>query len=258
MNSRIDKLISHIPGTFGWHYHNLVTDELYENNAHQPFLAASVIKLFVLKTIFQEIHEGRLDAQDTLRINEADKMPSCGALNHMHNGLEVTVRDLYSLMIILSDNTATNCLIRLTGLERINEVIEASNFQHTRINRRLFDSEAQRLGKENTFSPADVGILLESIYRRTFVSESFSAEAEAILMKQQLKNKIPALLPRHVPVAHKTGEDTGVTHDVGIVYARQPFVLCLAVNDTDVIEAEDAIRKIARICYQAQAVHPDT
>ena len=250
MNSQINELISHIPGTFGWYYHNLITDERYEYNAYHTFFAASVIKLFVLKTIFLEIHEGRLDPIDTLNITEPDKMPSCGALNHMHAGLEVTVRDLYSLMIILSDNTATNCLIRLAGMERINEVIEASDYQQTRINRLLFDSEAQQLGKENTFSPADAGALLESIYRRTFVSESLSNEAEAILKKQQLKNKIPALLPRHLAVAHKTGEDTGITHDVGIVYAKQPFVLCLAANNTDVIEAEEAFRQIARICYQ--------
>lgn len=250
MNSQIRDIVNQLPGTVGYYYENLVSGETDELNARQPYLAASVIKLFVLEAVMQAIHEGRLDPQQKLRLEEEDKMPSCGALLYLHAGIDLTVRDLYTLMITLSDNTATNQLIRLVGIESINEVIAASGYCHTALKRLLFDGNAQNQGKENSFSPADVGLLLKSIHQDTFVSRAISREASAILLKQQLKNKIPALIPRQIPIAHKTGEDAFITHDVGIVYGDHPFILCLAANETDVIRAEEAFRKIAGICFR--------
>lgn len=72
-----------------------------------------------------------------------------------------------------------------------------------------------------------------------------SREMETLLLNQQINHKIPGYLPDHIPVAHKTGEDDGITNDVGIVYAAKPFVVCFAANHTDVPEAERAIREIS-------------
>lgn len=250
MLDQINRLIETVPGTFGIYYKNLITGESLAINAGRPFLAASVIKLPVLMAVMQEIQEGRLHPLDTFRLAQEEKVPSCGALYYMSDPQEVTLRDLYTLMIILSDNSAANRIMRLVGMDRINVVILAAGLHHTCLNRLLFDAEAQRQGKENTFSPADAGLLLERIYQGTFVSPAMSREAKEILLLQQLKNKLRALIPRSVPIAHKTGEDSHMTHDVGIIYADQPFILCLASNDTDVILAEEAIRRIALVCYQ--------
>jgi len=250
MLDQINQLMETVPGTFGLYYKNLITGESLAINGDRPFLAASVIKLPVLLAVMQEIHDGRLHPLDTFRLERDEKVPSCGALYYMNDPQEVTLRDLYTLMIILSDNTAANRIMRLVGMDRINEVILAAGLHHTRLNRLLFDAEAQRQGKENTFSPADAGLLLDRIFRGTFVSPTMSQEAKDILLLQQLKNKLRALVPRTVPIAHKTGEDSNITHDVGIIYADQPFILCLASNDTDVIMAEEAIRRIALVCYE--------
>lgn len=254
MLDQINHLIETVPGTFGLYYQNLITGESLAVNADRPFLAASVIKLPVLMAVMQEMHEGRLHPLDTLRLVREEKVPSCGALYYMSDPQEITLRDLYTLMIILSDNTAANRIMRLVGMDRINEVIATAGLRHTRLNRLLFDAEAQRQGKENTFSPADAGLLMEHIYHGTFVSPVMSREAKEILLLQQLKNKLRALIPRSVPIAHKTGEDSDMTHDVGIVYTNQPFILCLASNETDVIQAEEAIRRIALVCYQYSSV----
>ncbi len=254
MLDRINHLMENVPGTFGLYYHNLITGEKLVINADRPFLAASVIKLPVLMAVMQEIHEGRLHSTDILGLAREEKVPSCGALFYMDDPQEVTLKDLYTLMIILSDNTAANRLIRLVGIDRINQVIGEAGLHHTRLNRLLFDVDAQRQGKENTFSPADAGLLLEGINQDTFVSPAMSREANEILLLQQLKNKLRAMIPRGVPIAHKTGEDSDMTHDVGIVYAKQPFILCLTSNDTDVVAAEEAIRRIALLCYQHSSV----
>ncbi len=250
MLDQINRLTETVPGTFGVYYKNLITGESLGINADHSFLAASVIKLPVLMAVMQEIKEGRLHPLDTFRIVREEKVPSCGALYYMNDSQEVTLRNLYTLMIILSDNTAANRIIQLVGMDRINDIIEAAGLRHTRLNRLLFDAEAQRQGKENTFSPADAGQLLERIYQGAFVSPDMSREANEILLLQQLKNKLRAMIPRSVTMAHKTGEDSHMTHDVGIIYADQPFILCLASNDTDVILAEEAIRRIALVCYE--------
>ncbi|MEN1760338.1 serine hydrolase [Anoxynatronum sibiricum] len=250
MNQIIHPLTKNLAGTIGWYYRHLGTGETHEHQARQPYLAASVIKLSILLAVFQAMEEGRCHRDDRLVLQEADKLPSCGALTDLHPGLEITLQDCYRLMITLSDNTATNLLIQRVGMDWVNEVIQSAGLSHTQLNRLLFDSEAQQQGRENTFSPADAGKLLEMIHRRTFVSEAWSLEAEAILKRQQLKNKLRALIPRQIPIGHKTGEDTDITHDVGIIYTRQPFILCLAANGTDVIQTEEVFRQVALRCYQ--------
>lgn len=90
-----------------------------------------------------------------------------------------------------------------------------------------------------------MGCLLERVYRHSFVNETVSKCIEDTLLEQQINHKIPGYLRGEVDVAHKTGEDDGITNDVGIVYAREPFVICFATNNTDVPEAERAMREIS-------------
>ena len=73
---------------------------------------------------------------------------------------------------------------------------------------------------------------------------------EKLLLEQQINHKIPGYLPEGTPVAHKTGEDDGITNDVGIVYGEKPFVICFASNRTNVPEAERALREISLALLQ--------
>lgn len=248
--TEIEKIIDKLPGRIGVYYKDLTTGNLFEYNENQAFLAASVIKLPILTAVLSEINGGRLKKDEVLKLSTSDKVPSCGALAYMHSGLEVTIKDLCNLMIILSDNTATNMLIGTLGIQNINNIIEELGLKTTKLNRLLFDSEQQKLGKENYFSPAEIGLLLEQVYKRSLISEEASNEMEEILKLQQINSKIPFLIPENIEIAHKTGEDTGITHDVGIVFSKNPFILCFAANNTDVVLAEEAMRKVALLCYE--------
>ena len=115
--------------------------------------------------------------------------------------------------------------------------------ENSRIERFLFDPAASARGLENRVTPRDMGLLLERIYRRTFVNEAVSAYAEDVLLRQQIKHKLRGYLPKSIPAAHKTGEDEGITNDVGIVFGARPFVVCYLTNRTDVPQAERAIRE---------------
>lgn len=245
----LDSIVDPLPGKIGLYYKDLSTGKLSLHNEKEVFVAASVIKLPILVAVFQEIEEGNLKEDAILILTEADKVPSCGALNQMHCGLEVTIMDLCNLMITLSDNTATNMLIQVLGIEKINAILETFGMEKTRLNRLLFDAEAQKKGLENYICPREIGMLLEQIYTGQVISEAVSRKIEDILKAQKLNSKIPYLLPKHVPIAHKTGEDSGTTHDVGIIYSDHPFILCFLSNNTHVISAEAAIKAIALHCY---------
>lgn len=240
------------PGKTGFYYKNLSTGETWEFNSQTPLVAASVIKIPVLVEIFSLLEQGELRRDEMFRVKEKEKLPSCGALNYMHTGLEVTLQDLYTLMIILSDNTATNMLIRRVGMERINAAMRGLGLKATTLNRLLFDSEASSRGVENYISAQEIGFLLEQMAAGKLVSPSASAEMIRILKDQRLNGKMPFYMKGKAQIAHKTGEDDGITHDVGIVFAPQPFVACFCSNETDVPQFETAIQKITRDLYEMQ------
>jgi beta-lactamase class A len=147
-------------------------------------------------------------------------------------------------MIILSDNTATNLLIKHLGIEQINKTLQNLGLKQTKINRLLFDSEQSALGVENYISAGEIGLLLEKMYMGELISPKASAEMLRILKNQRLNGKIPFLVPGKIEIAHKTGEDDGITHDVAIVYAPQPFVVCFCANEVDVPNFERMIQDI--------------
>ena len=216
-------------------------------NEMMPVIAASVIKIPIMVEAFRQFEAGELNPQQTYRIKAEDKMPSCGALNRMHDGLEVTMRDLVELMIVLSDNTATNILIDILGIDRVNAALEAEGLKVTRLRRKLFDRAGMEAGLSNHVCAREIGLLLERMYAGTLVSPEASAQMLEILRNQKLNGKMPFFLkPRGIACAHKTGEDDGITHDVGVVYAKNPFVLCMLSEETDVPAFERLIQDVAR------------
>ncbi len=137
-------------------------------------------------------------------------------------------------MIILSDNSATNILIRLLGgMERINRDLESWGYKTLRVNRLLFDREASDRGIQNYVSAGEIGDILEKLYLGQMVDEESDQEMLEVLKEQRLNGKFPFGFAEKIPIAHKTGEDDGITHDVGILYTEQPFVLCCLGNETD-------------------------
>lgn len=249
---KIRREMEAIPGHLGFYYKNLVTGQEYGIRAEEAFLAASVIKLPLFLHVLRRAAEGSLDMQQKLTVEDWEKMPSCGGLNQFTGTVEADIRTLCRLMIVLSDNTATNKLFRLCGLESCNAAFREMGLEKTVVRRLLFDSEAASRGLENTICPKEMGMLLETLYRGTFVSNAVCREAIDTLLKQQVDHKLDGKLCGQVPIAHKTGEDTRLSNDVGIVYAKQPFVICFVGHDTDVYRWEDLMRRAAFALVQAQ------
>lgn len=241
---RMQEVFDACEGLTGFYYKNLATGETFGIRQTQAFEAASVIKVPVMIKAFEAFEKGELKPQAVYELKREDKMPSCGALNMLHTGIQVTVLDLVTLMIILSDNTAANILIRLLGMEAVNDCMRRQGLTAESVNRLLFDSEKSAQGIQNYVSPEGMGILYERMYRKELVSPQASGQMLHILLNQRLNGKMPFYL--NADIAHKTGEDDGITHDTGIVYAQQPFIACFNSNRTNVPVFERLIQEFTR------------
>lgn len=241
-----------IPGHLGFYYKNLITGYEYSIRAEEAYLAASVIKLPLFLHVLTQAAAGKMDLNQRLTVKEEEKVPICGALPLFTGAVEADIRTLCRLMISLSDNTATNKLIRHCSIEGTNAGFHAMGLEKTCLRRLLFDTEASAAGLENTICPREMGMLLERLYRKEFVSPQVCREAMDTLLLQQIDHKLNGKIGGVIPIAHKTGEDDHLSNDVGIVFAKQPFVVCFAGYDTDVYRWEDLMRRGTYELYQAQ------
>ena len=244
--------MNEIPGHTGFYYKNLITGFEYGVRAYEAFLAASVIKLPLYLHVLKRAEQGTLSMEDVITVTDEDKVPICGALTLFTGDVTADIRTLCRLMISISDNTATNVLIRLCGIPQINEAFETMGLKNTVLRRQLFDREASLAGIQNTICPAEIGMLLEQLYRNEFGSEKTCREAIETLDLQQVDHKLNGKICGRVRIAHKTGEDDDLSNDVGIVFAEQPFVICFAGHDTDVYRWEDLMRRGTYELVEAQ------
>lgn len=241
-----------ISGHTGFYYKNLTTGMEYGVRAQEAFLAASVIKLPLYLHILRRAEQGTLDMAQTITVTDEDKVPICGALTLFTGNVTADIRTLCRLMISISDNTATNVLIRLCGINEINEAFRAMGLEKTVLRRRLFDRAASLAGIQNTICPREIGMLLEQLYRNEFGNEKTCTEAIETMNLQQVDHKLNGKLCGSVRIAHKTGEDDDLSNDVGIVFAKQPFIICFAGHDTDVYRWEDLMRRGTYELVEAQ------
>ena len=226
--------LAEIGGHTGVYIRNLATGECLQIRAQEAIEAASLIKLPVMVEAFRREREGDLSLEETHVLRNEERMPSCGTLKAMHEGIRLTLRDLVHLMITVSDNTAANILIRRLGMDAVNRTAAGLGLTETRLNRLLFDDAARGRGIFNTVSARDMGVLLEGIWRGEIVSAEASRQMLEILLDQQLSGKLPFYLhPMDIDVAHKTGEDENLTHDAGILCAKEPIVCCMLGERVD-------------------------
>ena len=242
--ARLTHQLDALPGHIGVYYKDLTSGETFSYHAEDAFSAASVIKLPMMAAIAHRVSSGDASWEERLIAKNEYRVPPCGALWFFRDEPSVRLDTLCQLMITISDNMATNMLMRRFTIDDLNADFRRMGLHTTHLERLLFDSEASKQGKKNYFAPREIGDLLEDLYLRSQKGDPDAVFCMETLLDQQINHKIPGYLP-DVSVAHKTGEDDGITHDVGIVLCDRPFLLCFASNDTDVPAAERLLRQLA-------------
>jgi beta-lactamase class A len=207
-----------------------------------------------MAAVYQDIQKGRYSEEETLTVRREDMVHTSGVLDLLMGEPEVPIRDLIELMIVVSDNTAANLLYQLVGTEQVNRYIKENlKMEHTVFNRKMMDRESAAKGIENYTTAEEMALLLEKIYCRELVSPEASQKMYETLCHQQLDGKIPFYLrglEKPPLVAHKTGENDGVTHDAAIIEGHVPMILCFLGSETDIARFERVMADITLDFYE--------
>jgi beta-lactamase class A len=253
IQAEIMKRLELLPGKISFYFENLDTGESIGYREHEPMMAASVIKLFVMVSAFEGVERDLFPFNKMFEIKREDCVPSCGALTYLHDHIQVTLMDLVTLMIIFSDNTATNVLIDFIGFDVINRTITGLGFEKTALNRKMFDTESSKQGIQNYITAGETGRLLKMMYEGTLISKRASDTMLSIMKNQQLGGKIPFYLKAvadRPEIAHKTGEDIGISHDVGVIFGKVPYLVCFCGNETNTPRFERLMADISLELYE--------
>lgn len=233
-------------------------------NADRRFHAASTMKVAILLAVGKAIDDGKIRAGDTLHIRNRFRSAIDGApfridaesdgYPQLHKliGRTAKISDLTEWMIVSSSNLATNLLLDYITVEAAQKVLRDAAINGIDLRRGVDDTKAHEAGFNNE-TTADGLLQLFAALRGDFLSKPSRDMAINILLQQRFNSMIPAPLPSHASVAHKTGEISTACHDAGIVYLpeREPYILVVLTE----VPAEsngrrETIAKVSEIVFQ--------
>jgi beta-lactamase class A len=230
LDQTVRAAIDGFSGSVGLYAKNLDTGETCSIRGDAKVGTASTIKLAIMATIFHTVAEGHAKWDEELELRKDDIVSGSGVARELSDGVRLPIRDLVNLMIVVSDNTATNLLLNRFGGDSVNAYMEQLGLKETRSLRKILGagaapsgvSEAGRREENKQYgigvsTPHEMVTLLEKLERGEIVNAVASREMIAILKRQQLKDGIG----RHVdfPVASKSGALERLRSDVGIAYS---------------------------------------
>ncbi|MCK9445211.1 MAG: class A beta-lactamase-related serine hydrolase [Tissierellaceae bacterium] len=211
--------------------------------------SASLIKVPIMIEALCQVKEKKLGLYDRIEIKKEDRV-DYSIVSDLTIG-EYSLQDLITLMIIVSDNTATNVLIDILGFNEINSRLEVLNCHHTKLQRKMLDFDMARKGKDNFTSAGDMASLMEGIYDNSILGTEYSRIAVDILLKQKYKDKLGRYISEDISIAHKTGELSKVSHDVGIFYLDNiHYLIGVLTKDVDSVLGQRTIGNISKIIYE--------
>jgi len=261
----IDKICENRGGIFSLMARNLETGEEICVNSDVVLPTASVFKVPVLVELYRKANLGLVDLSRMYVLREQDKCPGSGVLKEMTEGMQISLRDLATLMIIVSDNTAADLCLEAAGIDDVNATMQRLGLGNTVVYmgckgilahyvgikanwptkeqvdetfRRLesgkfdHDSIALRSGPENNVTTArDMVTLMESLYKARGLPEAVCRQCLDVMKKQQIRDRIPALLPAGTVTMTKSGTlgPNIIINDVGIVKPSQGPAYAIAV-----------------------------
>ncbi|MDN4494510.1 serine hydrolase [Ureibacillus aquaedulcis] len=225
--------------------HSLLTKDLDD-----VFSSASLIKVPILLAVLDYVENENISLYQIVKISKENRV-EFSVLTELE-AEECALGDLLLWMIIISDNTATNVLIDLIGLEKLNQYFKKIGLTQTRIQRKMMDFAQLEKGFDNLTTARDMGTLYTAIYRKSLLSLEYSNLVIDILSRQRVYDSLKRYIVDDVKIAHKTGSLDTVEHDVGIVFSNKgDYIIGVFVTDHSNSEAaKGCIGKISMIVYE--------
>ncbi len=253
LDQRVKAKIQSFPGKVTLYAKNLDTGVSYGILPDDPVQTASTIKLAIMVECFAEAAEGKLKMTEPIKLTDDEKVSGSGLLQDFSDGDQLPLRDVMDLMIVVSDNTATNLILNRIGGNAVNARMAKLGLEQTRVMRKILGDgtnlkphpsgvteegskpENKKWGIGRS-SPHDMVTILEKVYRGELVSKAASDEMLTILKRQRDHNGIGRDL-KDITIASKSGALDHLRSDVGIVYSKQgPIAMAITVADIPEID----------------------
>jgi beta-lactamase class A len=270
LQSRLQELSDAFPGVIGVAARDIRTGEEVSINGDRLFPMASVYKVPIMVEVFRQIEAKKFSLDDRVELGEEHRTLGSGVLTLLSNGLKPTIKDLITLMIVLSDNEATDILLTKVGAENVTGAMRSMGLNNIRVDRTTFElirdflgfmdetargktyreiiatSQSSRITPEkqaeaerefakvmkDVSSPRDMALLLEKIYKGEAASKESCQMMMAIMGRQMFNQRLPRYLPESSRMAHKTGTIGSTTNDAGIMFVRgNPIAIAVFTVD---------------------------
>lgn len=212
--------------------------------------SASMIKVFILACAMEKVKAGEMRLDDVLRLEEPDKAGGAGVIAGRRAGTEFSVEELLRLMIVESDNTATNMMIDRLGMAEIDRYMKERGYGTSRLQRKMMDAAAVKAGRENHTSARDLGMFFLRLYRSECAGEPYDGKMRDMLFAQSDRECFPSALPK-ARIAHKTGELDRLYADGGIIYCEDGRAVILVILAEDMETRSRAIEMMREIARRA-------
>ncbi len=215
--------------------------------------SASIIKVPIIVEAMRQVAAGELSLDTQYELRDEHRVRGSGVMRYLHTGTQLTLKDLLTLMIIVSDNTATNMIIDLLDVQNVNSTMRALGLTKTRLQRKMYDWDAIERGFDNVCTAGEIADLLVMIARNEAVGGKWDEMILEMLHQQQDTTRLGMFLPEEVRLANKTGSHRSVFHDCGIV-STDNFSYAISVFTEGAYSPGDAqlgIARVSRAIYDA-------
>ena len=241
-----------LDGVLGVAIVDLSSGQKFLLHGDDVFPQASSIKVAVLAELYRQAQAGKLKLTDLYTVQAADLVPDSPIMGGLTPGVtRITLRDLATMMVAVSDNSATNVLIDRVGMENVNALMDSLGLTHTRLRRKMMDLKAASEGRENISTPAEMMTLLADLYRGKVLNQEMTADF-FVMLSTPKNGFIPRDLPESLKIANKPGELEGVRNDSAVVFVEnRPYVICVMTTYLHrERDGEEAIVKISAAAYR--------
>ncbi|MCE5284449.1 MAG: class A beta-lactamase-related serine hydrolase [Pelosinus sp.] len=251
LQEKLEREFSRYQCRWGIVIKNYATGEKLTINPDMPFPSASMIKVPILYEVMRQTAAGSLSLDEMLPVTKDVRVDGAGILFELRPDIQMTIRELATLMIVLSDNTATNMLIDRIGMKAVNTTMHKLGLTSTHLRRRMMDFAAARRGEENQTTAAEMAQIFELILNSTGLPHEYSAAMLDILKRQQVRDKLPFYLPEETVLASKTGTLPGAEHDGGILYlSNGTYIISIFTADLKTnYEGLQLVARLGKIIY---------
>ena len=226
LEKRISRKVRKFAGVAGVAVKDLVGGQTLSINGDEVFPTASTIKIHILTQLLARAERGELDINDTMRITSDVHVPGSGVLASMERDVELSILDVAVLMIIVSDNTATNLCIDMAGIDGTNALLRDMGLTKTMLRRKMQDKAAVARNDENVSTPAECVAMLEHLQAGR--PSPWVAEQCLSIIKKSKVSPLNQVVPTGTPLANKPGGMDRVRCDAGIVYLpNRPYAIAV-------------------------------